>query len=425
MESSPAASPRGHDVHEAVLDAERLHTGRRAAALRVLVVGLFLVNNLWIVFVLQARPVQIGLGLFAGYFGLSLAIWLAARRSDRFARASLLLMPLLDIPVVFGLQVLAARVLDPDEMAIMFTALPGVFSLIVVFSVLSLQARVVALGAVASAACVVAFDLAFEAPTETLGFGITMLAMAVAAALYLVRRIEALLRDAAERQTHRDRLRRFFSPQVARLVEEDEGADTVITREITILFADLRDFTALTRDVPSERVVEWLDEVHTALVEHVFAHGGTLDKFLGDGLMAVFNAPLEQPDHAGRAVRCAKAMHVALEEINAGRGRRGEPPLVMGIGIHTGVATLGPVGSPERREYTAIGETVNVASRIEELTRSIGEPILLTEATRDRLDADVPVELVVEAELRGLDEPTRCHRPVDLAAARSAGSAGP
>ena len=133
--------------------------------------------------------------------------------------------------------------------------------------------------------------------------------------------------------------------------------------------------------MPPDRVVELLNEVHSALVEEVFRTGGTLDKFMGDGLMAYFNAPLDQPDHASRAIACAAGMKSALDALNRRREERRDPPLRLGIGIHTGPATLGTIGTATRGDYTAVGETVNLAAHLEKLTRSLGEGILLTEAT--------------------------------------------
>ena len=136
-----------------------------------------------------------------------------------------------------------------------------------------------------------------------------------------------------------------------------------------------------------------------------------LDKYLGDGLVAYFNAPVTQEDHAVRAYRCSLDMLAGLKELNEERAKDGGAPLEMGIGIHTGMAIVGDIGAPHRREFTAIGSSVNVASRLEGLTKNLGHPIVISSAPRELVEEGEWIDLGGRT-VRGGSEPIELYAPV-------------
>jgi class 3 adenylate cyclase len=172
-------------------------------------------------------------------------------------------------------------------------------------------------------------------------------------------------------------------------------------RNLTILISDIRNFTTMSESLPPEEVVSVLNCYFTEMVDAVFAHSGILDKFLGDGLLAVFGALEESADHARRAVLTALRMTELLAKINDERAKTGKPPLAIGIGIHTDDVVIGNIGSRRRLEYTVIGDGVNTCSRIESLNKEFGTTILITESTYAALGDEFVCRPMPEAHLKG------------------------
>ncbi|MBS1793800.1 MAG: FHA domain-containing protein [Acidobacteria bacterium] len=152
-----------------------------------------------------------------------------------------------------------------------------------------------------------------------------------------------------------------------------------VNQKITVLFADIRGFTSLSEKESPEKVVGLLNKYFTAMSEIIFAYGGTLDKYIGDGLMALFGAPNASPEDAKNALKTAVAMQKRLRTLNEELAAEGFNRIEIGIGLHTGIATIGYIGSEQRSEYTAIGDSVNIASRLEQ--NATGGQILISEAT--------------------------------------------
>jgi adenylate cyclase len=205
----------------------------------------------------------------------------------------------------------------------------------------------------------------------------------------------------AEETRRRERLQRYHSPSVTNRILHGDGADALVaqTRNVSVMFCDIAGFTTLTQHLAPEAVGEMLNEFFERMTDVIFDHDGTLDKFIGDAILAVFGAPLEQPDHASRAVAAAIEMRRELARYNAEHPRR---PIKMRIAINSGPALVGDIGSARRREFTVLGDVVNTASRIESTVAQPGQ-IVISQFTKDQLVAGVELRRLESVTLRGRD----------------------
>jgi adenylate cyclase len=206
--------------------------------------------------------------------------------------------------------------------------------------------------------------------------------------------------------TARDRVTNLFgqhvSPEVVErlLVEGADGAGDV--RNVAVMFVDFRSFTAAARIRTPQEVVARLDGAFAVLVEILDRHGGIVNKFLGDGFLALFGAPFEAPEAAHQAVAAAREMLAAMDGVNGASSW----PLRIGIGIHFGEVVAGNIGSPRRKEYTVIGDTVNFAARLESLNKEFNSQLLVSAAVRDALGTDGNDAVSLgEVAVRGYDRP--------------------
>lgn len=208
----------------------------------------------------------------------------------------------------------------------------------------------------------------------------------------------------------RAELSRFLSKAVADAVIAGETEDLAQSRlaEVSCLFADIRGFTTISENDSPQEVVDMLNAFFTAMAGVVFRHEGNLDKFIGDCVMAVWGPPLSHPDDAARALRAALEMQDAVHELNRRRVAAGKQPIEVGIGVNTGQAVVGYMGSAERHEFTAIGDTVNTASRLCGMAKS-GE-VLASESTVRRAGAGFDVEGLPALQVKGKEKAVPTYR---------------
>lgn len=226
--------------------------------------------------------------------------------------------------------------------------------------------------------------------------------LAGAVGMQLRRQFEASIAAAAARDHVTNLFGQHVSPQVVERLLATGAAPTTEMRQVAVMFVDIRNFTAATRIHTPRQVVERLDEAFAILVDVLDRHSGIVNKFLGDGFLAIFGAPIEDPGAAQCAVQAACEMLVEIENNN----RDSDWPLRIGIGIHMGAVIAGNVGSPRRKEYTVIGDTVNFAARLEALNKQFGSQLLISAAVRDAAgEAGSDATFLGDVDVRGYEQP--------------------
>jgi adenylate cyclase len=219
--------------------------------------------------------------------------------------------------------------------------------------------------------------------------------------------IEHFVREQRERK----QLSRFFSPEVAKEIvrHKDEGSLATSRRLLTVLFSDIRGFTSLSEQLQPEQVEEMLREYLTEMTDIVHKHGGAVDKYIGDCVMALYNVPFEDPQHAVKAVRTA----LEFQERTLAVSKRWEDKLGIairnGVGINTGEAVFGMLGSKHLLQYTAIGDTINLGARLESITKDYKANIIISESTYELVKEQFPTKELGDVTVKGKTRPVKIY----------------
>lgn len=213
-----------------------------------------------------------------------------------------------------------------------------------------------------------------------------------------------------ERDKVKNLFSKFHGSSVAEdLLQKDIGVGGQ-NKEVTVFFSDIRGFTSFSEKRTPEEVVDMLNSYFEVMVGIINKHGGVVDKFIGDAIMAVWGAPQESPDDTQKAVKACLEMRKSLLDLNQKRESKGEPPIMIGMGLHCGRAISGTIGSSERMEYTVIGDTVNMTSRIEASTKAFGADLLVSETVVQKVEDHFKFTVAGSAEVKGKSEPLKLYK---------------
>jgi adenylate cyclase len=349
------------------------------------------------------------------YLALAATVLFCYRKYSGIRVPSTLFLAVVDLPFALWMQYELA--IETGRHVRSFGVAMALILVILLIAILTLRRTTIAAVTIAGIGSLVYLEAAIDFPTQFILTDALLIFFAGGIGMMTVAYQHRLIHRIHFEEEARSRLARYFSPAVAAQIAQ-EGTESRRCH-ITVLFADIRGFTKLAETMDPGTLVTHLNEYFEAMVTIIFAHGGTLDKFMGDGILAYFGGHNEDQNSATSAVACAMGMLNELAELNTLRSSRGEAEFSVGIGIHSGPAVLGDVGSAERRDYTVIGDTVNLTARIEQLTKDQKTPILVSDETRLRSGEAFHWRSVAKVPIRGREQPVVLYCPLEEAPSES------
>jgi class 3 adenylate cyclase len=245
---------------------------------------------------------------------------------------------------------------------------------------------------------------------------ITATAVIIFGTILLAWRNEKNIEDAANQERSTAVLGRYFSPEVREEIKKSSYSvveNNESEKYVAVMFTDIVGFTKLSEGMESKEVLGLLSQYQSKMVKTIFESGGTVDKFIGDAVMATFGTPVSRGNDAQNALQCARQMQIEMREWEKEREHSGKPKIEHRIGIHIGPCFVGNVGSDERVEFTVIGDTVNVASRVCDACKDLNAKVIITDEMKLRLSENISSETIERFEIRGRKEKITLHK-IDL-----------
>ena len=431
MKSTPSASEKRLALEiEDLLRQEEDRGGKMIVRFRFIIMGLLVLaaisgTNLW-----SERLVNLA---FVGlYLLVNLAVLLVYKKGDHKLRHAFnFISILLDLAVMIAPNLYYWRSYEPDNFAFALKSPLAAFMILPMILTLMQFRKELILFASASVLIayggLIAFGLYSGMPTTSdwvehnlgrsvslaailISFPIIVISLAFIARYSLVRSV-AMLERIAGAETRAQMLSRYFSPEVVNEITANFG-EIVRGRHqpVTILFSDIRDFTAMSEGLDPDALADLLTDIRRLQIEAVFGNNGTIDKFIGDAIMATFGTPRPAADPAQdalNAVRCGWQMLQKIKAFSQDRVKAGQVPIRIGIGIHAGAAFAGNIGAEEHLEYTVIGDAVNTASRIESLCKTLQSEFLISENCYNLVRDHVIAAAKPPVQVKGKEQPLR------------------